>query len=283
MDVLDNVSDISDVEFPEPELDDSPVETDTVIVPETAAAVPRNFISREDIEEISDDEAEWSDEYEPLGGFQDMDIDLVEGMDPSNNPITLFDVSEASLKPLRCLVAPQDTVYSSRLKLRTAKSELDSTYKSELEPDSVLCSLVKKLEVEEVDEKWIENLEQLTSVLQQELAAAADPTLQAVIKLAFLGLDYQVAMRQEKPTNKVRHVKSGVRFVLELVDCGQEVLKDLLGSGLVQDLWKLFHQEFMTIPTKLLILRVLDRVLDAEQGFKVRGSIKSSLNVLFTF
>ena len=76
-------------------------------------------------------------------------------------PVTEFKLSAVSLEPLKCLAGPQDTPYSSKLKLRTSKS-------SETEAsDSVLTSLMPRLEVEEVDEKWIESLEALTGVLQQ--------------------------------------------------------------------------------------------------------------------
>ena len=189
MDALDNVSDISDVEFPEqeessPKMEESePASVDVMVADTTAAVVPRSYISREDIEEISDEEAEWSDEYEPAGGFQDLVPDDADAS--CCRPVTEFNFSAVSLEPLKCLAGPQDTPYSSKLKLRTSKS-------SETEAsDSVLTSLMPRLEVEEVDEKWIESLEALTGVLQQELAQADPAAIPSVIKLAFLGLDYQ--------------------------------------------------------------------------------------------
>ena len=222
------------------------IESNTVVV-------QRSYISREDIEEISDDEAEWSDDFETLG-FSDFEPEAVDG--EVETPVKLFNVSEAELKPLRCFCSPTDR----RSGGRTAPLETGG---------EGLPALVGRLEVQqddEVDEKWIENLELLTACLEED-RPSLDPGLHAaVIRIAFLGLNYDVALNQPRPTNKVRHIKSGVKFVLELLECGAGTVSELLGSGLVSVLWNLFQKEYMTIPSKLLILRAVDRTLDHPLG-----------------
>jgi hypothetical protein len=119
------------------------------------ASVTRSYISREEIEEISDEEAEWSDDFEPLG-FSDSEFDLEAETD---NPIKIFNPLRAELKPLQIFCSPTEPVYPTRV--RSLSSPRD--------PGDGVSNLVRKLDGGplEVDERWIDQLELLTSQLRE--------------------------------------------------------------------------------------------------------------------
>lgn len=250
--ILDNVSDISEGDIPD--LPEPEPEEQTEVVVQTS--ITRTYISREDIEEISDEEAEWSDDFEPLG-FSDSEFDLET---ETVNPVKVFNPLEAELKPLLVFTSPANYIYPNRVRNLPASKE----------GSEGVLNLVTKLDtISEIDERWIELLEQLTGQLQEEPGCSIDVSIHpAVIRLACLGLNYDVALQQSRPANKLRHIKSGIKFVLELMEVSELVMRELLNSGVISKLWSLFLQQFMTIPGKLLILRTIDRTLDSNQGME---------------
>ena len=44
-----------------------------------------------------------------------------------------------------------------------------------------------------------------------------------LVEVALLAVDFRKAMAQPRPTHKVRHIKSGLKLVIELLQCGQQM------------------------------------------------------------
>ena len=139
----------------------------------------RNYISREDIEEISDEEAEWSDDFEPLA-FSDLDLDLVAA--DLENPVRVFDATTTCLRPLRVFAAPRFAASRTRTSPgAVAAADISSVWNIVRRLDAPKDDLV-------LDEKWIEGLESLTGLVKEVLANNKDVSLSsAVIRIAFSG------------------------------------------------------------------------------------------------
>ena len=76
-----------------------------------------------------------------------------------------------------------------------------------------------------VDDKWVEGVEAVTRVVQMELPGCLQEQLltDQLVKVANVAVNFDKAMEQQKPTHKVRHIKSGLKLVLELLCCGSKL------------------------------------------------------------
>jgi len=256
-DILDNVSDISEgdiPDIPEPEVEE-PEDLDTNdnnFEDETLSTI-RSSIAREDVEEISDEEAEWSDDVE-TGGFSDYDMDLGEEWE---DPIKYFDITDLDLTPLSTFIDPTETVYDS-VKLKKI---------FHVASDRTLVDTMDALEHTDVDDKFVENIEQVTKSVQFELHnCESDAVIKKLVNIAFISIDFEKAMGQLKPTFKVRHIKSGLKLTMELLSCGDSMRHALLSANLQAQLMNLYSKEHMAMSIKLLILRTLDYTLNSMSG-----------------
>jgi len=274
-DILDNVSDISEGDIPdvpEPELDElENMDTiDNNFEDETLSTI-RSSIAREDVEEISDEEAEWSDDVE-TGGFSDYEMDLGEDWE---DPIKYFDIADVELTPLTTFVDPTETIYDL-VKLNKVVH---------VASDRTLVDTVDVLDQSEVDDKFVENIEQVTKIIQLELhSCESKSVIDKLVNIAFTSINFEKAMGQLKPTFKVRHIKSGLKLTMELLCCGESVRAALLSANLQEQLLSLYTKEHMAMSIKLLILRTLDCTLNSLIGinFFSKSGLYSKLLELST-
>jgi len=259
-DILDNVSDISEgdiPDIPEPEVEE-PESMDVIdnnFEDETLSTI-RSSIAREDVEEISDEEAEWSDDVE-TGGFSDYEMDLGEDWE---DPIKYFDITDVELTPLTTFIDPTETIYEC-VKLNKVVH---------VASDRTLVDTFDALEHSDVDDKFVENIEHVTKVVQYELHnCESESVIEKLVKIAFISINFEKAMNQLKPTFKVRHIKSGLKLTMELLSCGDSVNKALLSANLQDQLLNLYTKEHMAMSIKLLILRTLDCTFNTMNGIKL--------------
>eukprot|EP00092_Neocalanus_flemingeri_P000796 GFUD01000847.1.p1 GENE.GFUD01000847.1~~GFUD01000847.1.p1 ORF type:complete len:1287 (-),score=290.34 GFUD01000847.1:2353-6213(-) len=259
-DILDNVSDISEGDIPdvpEPEVEelDNMDTIDNNFEDETLSTI-RSSIAREDVEEISDEEAEWSDDVE-TAGFSDYEMDLGEDWE---DPIKYFDITDVSLTPLSTFIDPTETIYEC-VKLNKVLH---------VAADRTLVDTIDALDHSDVDDKFVENIEHVTKVIQFELhTCESDSVIQKLVRIAFTSINFEKAMGQLKPTFKVRHIKSGLKLTMELLNCGESVSSALLSANLQAQLLSLYTKEHMAMSIKLLILRTLDCTLNTMAGIKL--------------
>ena len=233
--VLDNVSDISDGDIPDlPDADVEPeataeVESEPIVeancTEEETGAVTNNSVVREDVEEISDEEAEWSDDVETTG-LSDFEVEQL-GADLSweefdREAISVFDCSQwAELGPgLTTFSCPTETLCD---RVRAGKV---SPGNGEGAPSSSsLEETLFALETMVVDDKWVEGVETVSRIVQMELPGCLQEQLvrDQLVKVATIAINFDKAMEQQKPTHKVRHIKSGLKLVMELLCCGPKL------------------------------------------------------------
>jgi hypothetical protein len=273
---------------------DSSLSTATAVTATTvvaATAVRSNFVVREDIEEISDEEAEWSDDIE-TAGYSDFET-MGDGGEDGDSAATaaslirIVDVvaqtATSELRQLAALRSPTETLYACVSRGKTVSSTRESLLSAdafvitrEAAGSSSLPDLLARLAAAgtSIDERWVDNLEALTVVLQEELALLGSSgndeaaARSALVQVALAGLDYKVAVAQPKPAYQIRHVKAGLRFLLEALSCDEATFGALIEAGVQARLLELYRQPFMTIPTRLLVLRVMERTLDRTSGIE---------------
>ena len=176
---------------------------------------------REDVEEISDEEAEWSDDLD-TGAHSDFEVELADSAswaDFDTETITVFSCSQwcdrtAGLQTFSC---PTETLYS-----RVAEGKAPGPNSPLLETQ--LGGMVGA----PVDEKWVEGVEAVSRTVQAELGQCGEGGVQGgvqgqLVEVALLAVDFRKAMAQPRPTHKVRHIKSGLKLVIELLQCGQQM------------------------------------------------------------
>ncbi len=252
-------------------------------------------MSREDIEEISDEEAEWSDDVETAGygDFEPMDLLLSsmsgggEGGDMAElQTVRVLDAAAVvgwDLKPLTALSSPTETLFDA---VSRGKAVVDrpqggggvveaDTMEQQKAVGPSLAELLTRLTATAAaaaagDERWVDSIEAAAALLQEELPALllknGRGVTSSLVEVSLLGLDYKAGACLPRPAHQVRHVKAGLRFLLEALSCDDVTFDSLIGSDVQQQLLALYGQPFMTVPTKLLVLRVLDRTLDRASG-----------------
>ena len=72
-----------------------------------------------------------------------------------------------------------------------------------------------------------------------------------LVETVFRGLDLQLALAQPQPTYKVRHLKSGLKFTLAVLEAGGSPAERLLSGGLQDVLLSLFNEPNMAVSLKV--------------------------------
>ena len=231
--VLDNVSDISDGDIPDlPEADVEPdaaeAESEPVVeandaVEEDTGAV-NNSVVREDVEEISDEEAEWSDDVETTG-LSDFEVEQLGAElsweDFDRETISVFDCSQwVESTGLTTFSCPTETLCDRVREGKCSPGGVDGAASS-----SSLEETLFALETMVVDDKWVEGVETVSRTVQVELPGCLQEQLvrDQLVKVATIAVNFDKAMEQRKPTQKVRHIKSGLKLVMELLCCGHKL------------------------------------------------------------
>ena len=254
-DILDAVSDISDGDIPDdPDHDnDATADNDDRDNNDDDLATTRSSIAKEDVEEISDEEAEWSDDFE-TGGYSDIEMDIG---DDWEDPIVYFNPSDVNLGPLTSLSDPTQTVYDRVKcnKLTTSKS------------DKVLEELLCQDFTEVFDDKFIETVETLTRIIQIDLPTCeSDSAVEKLVKIAMDSVNFEKALSQIKPPSKVRQLKSGLKLIIEMFSCRGALTDKLLDAGIQEELFSLYTRDHMAMSLKLMILKGLDVSLSSIEG-----------------
>ena len=225
------MSDISDgdiPDLPEAEVEQPPIEADVSEPMQVDASATEeeervNSMVREDVEEISDEEAEWSDDVETTG-FSDFEVEQL-GADLSwedfdRETISVFDCSqwEEGREGLATFSCPTETL-SDRVRAGKATEGVSCENGTSLE------ETLFELETMVVDDKWVEGVEAVSRIVQMELSGCLQEQLvrDQLVKVAATATNFDKAMEQQKPTHKVRHIKSGLKLVIELLCCGPKL------------------------------------------------------------
>ena len=219
-------------------------------------ATTRSSIAKEDVEEISDEEAEWSDDFE-TGVFSDTDIEVG---DDFEDPVVYFNPAEVNLKRLESLSDPTENL------LDQIKTNKVSASKSE----KPFMDTVETILLDVYDEKFIETIEGLTRNIQIELAFCNESEVPYTVlaRMVTNSIHFENAMKQLKPPSKVRQLKSGLKLLIEMLNCGEELTEKLLESDIQENLLSLYTREHMAISLKLLILKALDTSLNSVIGIE---------------
>ena len=247
-DILDDVSDISEGDIPDVAADEDKIKNSIPKAAEEAKIVPErnevqeNAVGEGDaspglVEEISDEEADWSDD----GGILDMDFDFGEDWE---DPIKVFDPFQADLSPL---ILPRRTV----LNLRTSDVE---------------AALTAPL-----NQEWIEHIESFSVEMSKNPGTVdLDEELRkALLSLTSIALSLERAMEQEAPTMKVRHIKSGIAFARAAFGLERELAERLLKSGVQAMAMRIFEAEHMATSIKLSVIALLDDTLETKMGYDI--------------
>ena len=253
-DILDAVSDISEGDIPDDIEPDEPDTNDDRDLVEDDSVTNRSSIAKEDVEEISDEEAEWSDDFD-AGCYSDMET--VELGEDWEDPVVYFDPVDVDLVPLTILSDPTETLYD-----RVTSNKIFS-----LRTEKTLELIVTNLDNPIFDEKFIENIEHLTKTVQLELPGVASQILtDRLVEIGLSSIDFDSAMSQQKPPSKLRHIKSGLKLVVELLECRGQLCNKLLSSEVQVKLLSLYSRDHMAMSLKLLILKALDVSLNTLEG-----------------
>ncbi len=192
-------------------------------------------------EEISDDEADWSDD-----GIVDMDVEFG---DDWEDPIKIFDPFQAELT-------------------QQVAKRVTFTFGTDHLEDLVGASL---------NQEWIEKLEGVTAELanQPGSVVADERTANALHSLSLMCLSIDQAMRQEVATMKVRHMKSGLAFAKALFMMDGETALKMLRMGLQHRTMALFETELMAPSIKLMAVALLDETISRRLGFEIATDRKA--------
>ena len=255
---LDAVSDISEGDIPDdPDNDaDGSGLNDDRINDEDDLATTRSSIAKEDVEEISDEEAEWSDDFE-TGVYSDTDIEVGDDLE---DPVVYFNPAEINLKRLESLSDPTENL------LDQIKNNKVSASKSE----KPLMDTIDAILLDVYDEKFIETIEGLTRNIQIELAFCSEEEIPDIklVKLVTSSIHFENAMKQLKPPSKVRQIKSGLKLLIEMLKCGGSLSDKLLESDIQAKVLSLYTRDHMAMSLKLLILKALDTSLNTLAGIE---------------
>ena len=259
-DILDAVSDISDGDIPDDpdnEADASGMNEDSRMNDEDDLATTRSSIAKEDVEEISDEEAEWSDDFE-TGVYSDTDIEIGDDLE---DPVVYYNPAEINLKRLESVSDPTESLMD-----QIRSNKVVSVSKSE----KPFIDTMDGILLDVYDEKFIETIEGLTRNIQIELGFCSEPEIpyDKLVQIVTNSIHFENAMKQLKPSSKVRQLKSGLKLLIEMLHCGGALAEKLLESDIQESLLSLYTKDHMAMSLKLLILRSLDTSLSSVTGIE---------------
>ena len=94
-----------------------------------------------------------------------------------------------------------------------------------------------------------------------------------------LGLDMDVAMAQEQPVYKIRHLKAGFRLCAAMCCCNELMTSRLLHhTPLLETLGNLYATPHMSVSVRLLIVRCYDVLLTTQCGIELFFGIQKELS-----
>lgn len=123
-----------------------------------------------------------------------------------------------------------------------------------------------------VDETWIHvcehinlNFHSLNSEdhIAELLAKLNEQVVEMLRSCIKIGLDYSFAIRHQMPGCNLRHIKAGIR----LIEC-LAASESFICIDLFQGLIELLPRQFIPIPIKLLITRLIYKLIDTKTGIE---------------
>ena len=251
-DILEDVSDISDGDIPDVPTEEEKAKDKAAQFADRnevkTTAYEQNEVKHDAarevdaspglVEEISEEEADWSDD----GGILDMDLDFGEDWE---DPIKVFDPYQAELAPL---ILPRRM---TELNFRTCDVE---------------ATVVAPL-----NQEWIEQIESFSAEMFEHCGVVDldEGMRNALLSLADIALSIDKAMEQEVPTMKVRHIKSGIAFAKTVFALERKLAHRLLNSGVQSKAMRIFEAEHMATSISLSVAAFLDDTLDTKLGYDI--------------
>ena len=207
------------------------------------------MMEMEMMEEISDDEAEWSD----VDGTATYDQELEE--------------SEFEAEGFEEILRPFSL---EGYKLEPLADEYRECVNEEVLV-GIKGSVASILEISTPNAEWIEELEQLMVSLERtSLPDRGEEALVAdIVRIARLSLSMDAAMKHNAPTLKVRHLKQGLRFVCAAFAASQAAGLALITSGIQRTLLSFLKERHISPTICVTALNVLDLSLNHKQGYEV--------------
>ena len=200
----------------------------------------------EDIEEISDEEADWSDDGDCF--FLDSLVNVEVQFDSDwVDPISHYKLESSSLTSLR-------TFHLFSSKNQVSESVQENTEES-----------IRKLKnaTQEVNCDWVESLEAINTA---SLTTITDPN--DLLPILKRGLSVQEALRHSVHTFKVRHLKSSLKFTTSVLELPMKWSEQSC-KAIMTLLMELLLDVSLADPLRVQCLICLHRALDQEAGLCV--------------
>ncbi len=238
-DLFEEMSDISDGELSDKEELKPPTKNEKDECPSSSADASQNFadermsssVRAEDVEEISDEEATWSD--------NDMDIDMnFEFGEDWEEPVKIFDFESVDVMDEPAPRLSENLAGELRTKLHEVPS----------------VGTVA----------WIAFVEDMAELLQDQKMSSEQWSAFKNSLLPVLGdcLDLDLALKHEAPTDKVRHIKSGLKLVRNCLSCSRDTSADQsLVDQMQKTLMGFISDKSLSYSLKLLALEAFDESL----------------------
>ena len=275
----------------------------TQINVDNSDGILKQLVKEEDIEEISDEEAEWSDDGDCMFPL-DFDVDF-DAEDQWEEPIKIFDCFSPSLNlnfPLKHFTLRTfcEDYHQSKLNMEEPQkcNETNDEIKLDANLDSLavkkIITTLKQLQKESVGHTkmlskdvpigndWVETIEKLTSTLvkdSKESIRINKAEIDVILEALRIGLSIDHASKQPKPTYKLRHLKSSLKLLYEMLLLEQSNFssnqvkfvstKSLLQDGLTHRLLlEIFKDKYTASTIRLLVLKIFDLTLNSAIGIK---------------
>lgn len=232
-----------------------------------------------DFEEIMSDEEELPEyqEFEEEGVEEEY---IVEEWEDWLKPFTLLEFQ--CVAPSVRLTSPALTHFQAGVLLGVDKGEEEIV--SKLVSSMESCSLPGPNSTDEDREGFVHACEQVAGLLPSCLHLLPQDKLRECVTTlcgwADVGLDMEESMAQAQPIYKIRHLKAGLRLVVCLLQCSDDITQLLLTRlPLMHRLHHLYHLQHMALSIKLLILRTMDSILSCGAGVRQFLGMQANLDL----
>lgn len=189
---------------------------------------------------------------------QDMDYDFGEF---TEDPLQSFNPYNNEIPSLKSFYDPAIPVYEWETKELLEKTDEDG---------EALKNLINSItNLHDSKGVWVETVEQVIVCIEKSLTKVATSErkeiLDKLITWVAFGLNFKEAFEQPQPGLKLRHIKAGIRLVESLSQCGEEITLRMIEEADAQNkLLNLYHEEYMALIIKLMILRAIDATIRYE-------------------
>ena len=230
----------------------------------------------------------------------DFEMDLEATEEEWEEPIKIFDYFSTTeeikqpLKYITLLTFSEDSAldkHTEEFKKSYESTEANNDVKPEAPLVKQIISTLQQLQCSgsenkrtekclQVGSDWVELIEKLTALISKDFDKLDDAELKVILESLKIGLSIDKASEQPQPTYKVRHLKSSLKLLYEIIYLEQRnnnvhgtkfiSTKNLFLHGdLQQALLKLFHNTYAANTIRLLVLKIIDLVLNSSVGFEL--------------